>query len=33
MATTLIAFHRAVVLLIREGALPLIEGEVNNFLT
>jgi hypothetical protein len=32
MATALMAFYRAIILLIREGALPLIRGEVNNFL-
>jgi hypothetical protein len=33
MAIALIAFRRAIILLAREGALPLIGGKVDNFLT
>jgi hypothetical protein len=33
MATALVAFRGAVILLAREGALPLIGGEVDDFLT
>jgi hypothetical protein len=32
MAAALVAFHGAVVLLAREGALPPIGGKVDNFL-
>jgi hypothetical protein len=32
MAAALVAFHRAIILLVRKEALLLVGGEVNNFL-
>jgi hypothetical protein len=32
MAVALVAFYRAIILLVREGALLLVGGEVDNFL-